>query len=81
MNIRRLQPSGRHTVPPGPASPRELIGVGSTIAGLIAGGLLLGWFIDSRAGTTPVFVLVGLAVGIGTACYYAYMRFKSFLKD
>jgi hypothetical protein len=79
--IRHLQPSGRHAVPPGPASPRELIGVGSAIAGLIAGGMLLGWFVDSRAGTTPAFVLVGLAVGMAAACSYAYVKFKSFLKD
>jgi F0F1-type ATP synthase assembly protein I len=68
-------------VPQQPASPRELIGIGSAIAGLIAGGTLLGWFIDSRAGTTPAFVLVGLAVGIGTACFYAYVKFKSLMKD
>jgi F0F1-type ATP synthase assembly protein I len=43
--------------------------------------MLLGWFVDSRTGATPTFVLVGLAVGIVTACFYAYMKFKSFLKD
>jgi F0F1-type ATP synthase assembly protein I len=62
-------------------SPRELIGVGSAIAALIAGGMLLGWFVDSRTGATPTFVLVGLAVGIVAACFYAYVKFKSFLKD
>ncbi|HEV2779782.1 MAG TPA: AtpZ/AtpI family protein [Actinophytocola sp.] len=81
MIITHLQPSGRHVVPQGPPSPRELIGVGSAIAGLIAGGMLLGWFADTQAGTTPAFVLAGLAVGIGTACFYAYVKFKSFLKD
>jgi F0F1-type ATP synthase assembly protein I len=68
-------------VPQEPASPRELIGVGSAIAGLIAGGLLLGWFIDTRVGTTPVLTLAGLAVGMVSACYYAYVKFRSFLKD
>jgi F0F1-type ATP synthase assembly protein I len=67
-------------VPQGPASPRELVGVGSAIAGLVAGGMLLGWFVDSRADTSPVFVLVGLAVGMVTASYYAYVRFRSFMK-
>lgn len=68
-------------MPPRPASPRELIGIGSAIAGLIAGGMLLGWFIDTRADTSPVLTLVGLMVGIGTACFYAYVKFRSFLKD
>ena len=81
MTATHLQPSGRHLVPQGPASPRELITVGSTIAGLIAGGLLVGWFIDSRADTLPVFTLIGLAVGMVTTCFYAYLKFRSFLKD
>lgn len=68
-------------MPPRPASPRELIGVGSAIAVLVAGGMLLGWFIDSRAGTLPLFAFVGLAVGITTACFYAYAKFRNFMKD
>jgi F0F1-type ATP synthase assembly protein I len=68
-------------VPQRPASPRELIGIGSGIAGLIAGGLLLGWFIDTRVHSTPVLTLGGLAVGMGTACFYAYVKFRTFLKD
>ena len=68
-------------MPQRPASPRELIGVGSGIAGLIAGGMLLGWFIDSRVDTLPAFTLVGLAVGITTACVYAYVKFRRFMKD
>lgn len=68
-------------MPQGPPSPRELIGVGSAIAGLIAGGMLLGWFVDTRANTLPVFVLVGVGVGITTACLYGYAKFRNFMKD
>jgi F0F1-type ATP synthase assembly protein I len=68
-------------VPPRPASPRELIGVGSAIAVLVAGGMLLGWYIDTRMNTLPIFTLVGLAVGITTACFYAYAKFRKFMKD
>jgi F0F1-type ATP synthase assembly protein I len=64
-----------------PPSPRELIGVGSGIAGLVVTGLLLGWLLDTRIGTLPVFIFVGLAVGMATACYYAYVKFRSFMKN
>jgi F0F1-type ATP synthase assembly protein I len=79
--ITHLQRSGRAAMPNRPASPRELIGVGSAIAGLVAGGMLLGWFVDSKADTLPVFVFIGLAVGMITAGYYAYAKFRSFMKD
>lgn len=79
MIITHLQPFGRHVMPQRPASPRELIGVGTGIAGLIAGGMLLGWFIDTRAGTLPVFAFVGLAVGIAAACFYGYIKFRKFM--
>jgi F0F1-type ATP synthase assembly protein I len=43
--------------------------------------MLLGWFIDSQAGTLPIFALVGLAAGITSACFYAYFKFRRFMKD
>jgi F0F1-type ATP synthase assembly protein I len=67
--------------PPRPASPRELLGVGSAIAALIAGGMLLGWFIDSQADTLPIFSLVGVVAGITAACFYGYFKFRSFMKN
>jgi len=42
--------------------------------------MLLGWFVDSRADSSPVFVLAGLALGMVTACYYGYVKFRSFMK-
>ena len=67
--------------PPRPASLRDFLGVGGAIAVLVAGGMLLGWFIDSKAGTLPVFALVGLAAGITAACFYAYFKFRRFIKN
>ncbi|HEX7661433.1 MAG TPA: AtpZ/AtpI family protein [Pseudonocardiaceae bacterium] len=55
-----------------------LVQVGSTMAVMVAGGLLLGWFADQRFHTLPIFVFVGLAVGITGACYYVYAKFRRF---
>jgi F0F1-type ATP synthase assembly protein I len=55
--------------------------VGSAIAGLIAGGMLLGWFIDSQAETLPIFSLVGVVAGITAACFYGYFKFRRFMKN
>ena len=68
-------------MPREPASPRELLGIGSAIAGLIAGGMLLGWFLDTRADTSPILTLIGLALGMAGAGYYMYVKFRSIMKD
>jgi F0F1-type ATP synthase assembly protein I len=59
----------------------ELVGVGSAIAVLVAGGLLLGWVLDSSVGSFPLWTMVGLAVGIALACFSTYMAFRKFMKD
>jgi F0F1-type ATP synthase assembly protein I len=64
-----------------PPSLREFLGVGSAIAVLVAGGMLLGWFIDSKANTLPIFALVGLAAGMAAAGFYAYSKFRRFMKN
>jgi F0F1-type ATP synthase assembly protein I len=52
--------------------------MGSTMATLVAGGLLVGWFIDSRVHTLPVFTLTGLGVGMVAICWYGYRKFRRF---
>ena len=61
-----------------PPSLWTLIGVGSGVAASVAGGLVLGFFVDKREETLPVFTFVGLAVGITFACLYAYAKFRKF---
>ncbi|HWC83291.1 MAG TPA: AtpZ/AtpI family protein [Pseudonocardiaceae bacterium] len=58
----------------------QLIGFGSTIAGLVVGCTALGWFVDARLKTFPVFVLVGIALGIVLSCAYGYVAFRKFLE-
>jgi F0F1-type ATP synthase assembly protein I len=43
------------------------VAVGSTIVGSIIFGLLLGLWLDGVAGTSPLFLLLGLLLGIGGA--------------
>ena len=41
-----------------------LLGLGLANACSLVAGMALGWFVDQRLGTAPVFVLVGMASGI-----------------
>lgn len=55
----------------------RLLGLGAAIAGLVIGGAALGWFVDSHLRTFPIFVLVGIALGIVFAGAYAYTVFRN----
>jgi F0F1-type ATP synthase assembly protein I len=56
-----------------------LLGLGTTLAGALVGPTLLGWLIDHLAGTFPIFILVGLALGIVAAARLAYTEMRKFL--
>jgi F0F1-type ATP synthase assembly protein I len=58
-----------------------LLGMGAVVAAQLAVGLGLGWLVDSLAGTAPVFVLVGLLLGIVGAVSYTVLEFRKFLKS
>jgi F0F1-type ATP synthase assembly protein I len=65
----------------GAPSVRDFIGIGSTIAVLVAGGLVLGWFADKQMTTLPLFTLVGLLLGIVAASIYLYRVYLRFSKE
>jgi F0F1-type ATP synthase assembly protein I len=48
----------------GTPNPARLLGLGFATACCVAAGMALGWFLDREFGTTPVFILLGLASGI-----------------
>jgi len=50
-----------------PSTLGTVITLGSTIAGSIVVGLLLGIVLDNAAGTSPLFLLLGLFLGIAAA--------------
>ncbi|MGH3357112.1 MAG: AtpZ/AtpI family protein [Nocardioidaceae bacterium] len=43
---------------------RELIGLGGLLVGSVVAGLVVGLLLDEALGTSPVFVLAGIALGI-----------------
>lgn len=58
----------------------SLLGMGAVIAAELVAGLGLGWLVDSLAGTTPVFLLIGVLLGIAAAISYTVIEFRKYLK-
>ena len=50
----------------------RLTGVGFFIGVCIVLGILAGLWIDTKLGTEPVFILVGLVIGVAVAVYGVY---------
>ncbi|MGH3423313.1 MAG: AtpZ/AtpI family protein [Nocardioidaceae bacterium] len=63
-----------------PLGVRDLVGLGGLIVACVVVGLGLGWFADEQLGTTPVFILLGLAVGIVAAAVGSWFRVRPFLR-
>ncbi len=57
----------------------ELVTLGTANAVCVVGGIGLGWLVDHFAGTLPVFILLGLALGIVAACMITYRRIRPYL--
>lgn len=58
-----------------------LLGLGATTAAFLLVGLGLGWLVDEAFDSLPVFLMVGLALGVVGASGYVYVQFKKFMKD
>lgn len=59
----------------------SLLLLGSLGAGCIAAGIGLGYALDVVAGTTPLFLFLGLTLGIVSACAGAYRIVRDYLKQ
>jgi len=55
----------------------ELLGIGFTLAIWIAGGALLGLYLDGRFDTRPALTLVCLFTGLAIGVYDMYRRLKA----
>lgn len=77
-------PSGPGDPPP-PGPPGRgfgaLIFTGSMLVGCVALGLGLGYLTDRAAGTTPLFVFLGLVLGIVAAGAGTYRAVRDYLKQ
>jgi ATP synthase protein I len=68
-------------VPEEPLGWSTLLGMGAVVAAELVAGLALGWLVDRLAGTTPVFLLVGVLLGIGAAVSYTVVEFRKYLRN
>jgi F0F1-type ATP synthase assembly protein I len=59
----------------------QLVSLGGTLLGCLVGGLVIGLLVDRAADTLPVFTVIGVAVGMVSACLIGYVRVREFLKD
>jgi F0F1-type ATP synthase assembly protein I len=72
---------GSHNGPSDGLRGRDLASVGGMVAGSVIGFMVLGILLDRAAGTSPVFSLVGLALGIIGGCVGFWLRVRSALRD
>lgn len=59
----------------------ELIALGSTTVGSVVGGLVIGVVLDRHFQMTPVFTLIGVALGIAGAIASLIGLFRRLPKD
>jgi F0F1-type ATP synthase assembly protein I len=59
---------------------RDLIGLGGLLAGAVVAGLVIGYLVDEAAGTSPVFVLAGIGLGILAGCAGFVVKVRAALR-
>ena len=59
---------------------RDLIGIGGLLCAAVVAGLVIGLVVDSLAGTSPAFTLIGIGLGILAGCAGFWVRVRSALK-
>ena len=59
---------------------RDLVGLGGLLAGAVVAGTVLGLVVDNVAGTSPVFTLVGVGLGIVAGGVGFWLRVRDALR-
>lgn len=71
--------------PPESEGPRPLpgavafLGMGTSVAGCVAVGVFLGIWLDGQAGTSPLFLVIGLLLGLAAAVGTVVAQVRRFL--
>ena len=60
---------------------RDLIGLGGLLAGSVIGCTALGYLLDQAVDSTPVFTLIGIALGMVAGAVGFWARVRSALRD
>ena len=55
------------------------LGLGTAVAGCVAVGVFAGIFLDGRAHTSPLFLVLGLVLGVGAAVGTVVTQVRRFL--
>jgi F0F1-type ATP synthase assembly protein I len=58
-----------------------LLGIGTASAAAVGAGVLLGWWLDGFFDTSPILLLIGIALGIVGGGYYTVVQIKPFLDN
>lgn len=59
---------------------RDLVGLGGLLVGAVVAGTVLGVVVDKAAGTSPVFTLVGVGVGVVSGAVGFWLRVRDALR-
>jgi F0F1-type ATP synthase assembly protein I len=57
----------------------SLLGMGTASGLILAAGMGLGWLLDNLLNTFPIFVLVGVLLGVAGAVTYTYIEMRKYL--
>jgi F0F1-type ATP synthase assembly protein I len=60
---------------------RDLVGLGGILVAGVVGGLVIGLLVDRAAGTSPLWTLVGIALGILLGIAAFVRRVRDALRD
>lgn len=59
----------------------QFLQLGTMNAVILMMWLAVGWLADRHFGTIPIFIFVGLLVGIGSCCIVTYRLISQYFKD